>query len=58
MFMREAIIEDCEGIMKVLNSCILEKNSFSALMSPVNLEEEERFSKKEKGLLLLKRLKL
>lgn len=53
---REATIQDCEGIMKVLNSCILEKNSFSALVSPVkSVEEEEEFfrSLKERERLLV-----
>jgi phosphinothricin acetyltransferase len=44
MRIREAVITDCSGIMKVLNSCILEENSFSALKDPVkSLKEEEEF---------------
>lgn len=53
---REAVIQDCEGIMKVLNSCILDKNSFSALVNPVkSLEEEEEFfqSLKERERILV-----
>lgn len=47
---------DCSGIMKVLNSCILEENSFSALKNPVkSLKEEEEFflSLKERERILV-----
>lgn len=56
MVIRESTLIDCEGIMKVLNTCILEKNSFSSLVNPVkSLEEEESFfrSLKERERILV-----
>lgn len=56
MPIREAVITDCSGIMKVLNSCILEENSFSALRDPVqSLKEEEEFflSLREREVILV-----
>lgn len=44
MIIREAVIRDCSSIMKVLNNCILEETSSSALTDPVkSLKEEEEF---------------
>ncbi|MBU7026391.1 MAG: GNAT family N-acetyltransferase [Theionarchaea archaeon] len=56
MVIRGATLRDCEGIMEVLNTCILEKNSFSALVNPVkSLEEEKGFfhSLKERERILI-----
>ncbi len=56
ILIRKATIQDCEGIMKVLNSCIMEENNFSALVTPVKslVEEEEYFrSLKERERILV-----
>lgn len=44
MVIREATLKDCEGLMKVLNNCILEGDSSTALTAPVqSVKEEEEF---------------
>jgi len=44
MVIREAALKDCESIMKVLNTCILEGDATTALTTPVqSVKEEEEF---------------